>query len=74
MSCCNQDTITDAAFAHLAGIHTLEMRSCRQRTITDAAFARLAGIRYLRINGCDQDAISDDVRKWAAQYPVPPWG
>ena len=34
MSYCRQ--ITDGAFAHLAGIHTLDMRQCKQATITAA--------------------------------------
>ena len=48
---CSQVTITDGAFAHLAGIHTLNMRSCDQATITDACRARLrqAGIPDLRM-------------------------
>jgi hypothetical protein len=41
-------TITDAAFAHLRGIHTLYMNGCSQSTITDAAFAYLQGVRELR--------------------------
>ena len=46
---CNQATITDGAFAHLAGIHTLDMRYCNQATITTACRARLqqAGIATL---------------------------
>ncbi len=54
MSCCRQDTITDGAFAHLAGIHTLNMRYCNQATITDAAFAPLAGICELDVRNCPQ--------------------
>ena len=51
MSLCSQATITDGAFAHLAGIHTLDMRGCSQVTITAACRARLrqAGIPVLRI-------------------------
>ena len=46
MSFCNQDTITDCAFAHLAGIHSLNLWGCWQDTITDACRTRLwaAGI------------------------------
>ena len=49
MSWCNQATITDGAFAHLAGIHTLDMGLCTQATITVACRARLqqAGIADL---------------------------
>ena len=51
MSHCNQATITDGAFAHLAGFHTLDMRHCKQATITAACRARLraAGIPDLHI-------------------------
>jgi len=38
--------VTDAAFVHLRGIHTLDMSSCSQRTITDAAFAHLTRHSY----------------------------
>ena len=49
MKHCSQATITDGAFAHLAGIHTLDMRYCSQATITAACRARLqqAGIAAL---------------------------
>ena len=59
MSYCNQETITDAAFAHLAGIHTLNMDRCSQKTITDAAFAHLAGIHTLSMSRCWQETITD---------------
>ena len=54
MSWCNQATITDAAFVHLKGIHTLDMSACPQATITDAAFAHLKGIHSLNLFHCDQ--------------------
>ena len=44
---CNQAGITDAAFAHLTGIRTLDMSYCNQAGITDMAFAHLAGIHTL---------------------------
>ena len=47
MSDCSQEEITDAAFALLTGIHTLNMSGCSQPTITDAAFVRLRGIHTL---------------------------
>ena len=50
MNGCNQ--ITDAAFVHLCGIHTLDMSHCNQ--ITDAAFVHLCGIHILTMIGCDQ--------------------
>ncbi len=54
--CCD---VTDAAFVHLRGIHTLDMTGCDQRFITDAAFAHLAGIQWLSIFGCDQAPLTD---------------
>ena len=36
MSSCNQVGITDAAFVHLKGIHTLDMSWCDQVGITRA--------------------------------------
>ena len=42
MNGCNQ--ITNAAFLHLRGIHTLNMSGCNQITITDAAFVNLSVI------------------------------
>jgi hypothetical protein len=42
--------ITDAAFEHLTGIHTLTMSGCKD--ITDAAFVHLAGIHILNMGGC----------------------
>ena len=53
--CCNY--LTDAAFAHLAGIHTLNMIGCSQATISDAAFSHLAGIHTLIMGGCNQPMI-----------------
>jgi hypothetical protein len=50
MSGCDRSITTDAAFAHLAGIHTLNMSRCSQRTITDAAFAHLRGIVELVVD------------------------
>jgi hypothetical protein len=44
-------SITDAAFVHLAGIHTLDMRSCHQATITDACVSHLVGINTLKRHG-----------------------
>jgi hypothetical protein len=52
MSSCFQSTTTDAAFAHLRGIHALYMSWCFQDTITDAAFAHLVGIHTLNMRGC----------------------
>jgi hypothetical protein len=43
----NQETVTDAAFAHLEEIHTLNVKGCNQRTVTAAAFPPLAGISNL---------------------------
>jgi hypothetical protein len=46
--------ITNEAFKHLSGIHTLDMLGCNQPGITDAAFEYLRGIKYLNISQCDQ--------------------
>ena len=54
-----QETITDAAFVHLAGMQTLDMSWCNQQTITDADFVHLAGIHMLDMSGCNQDTITD---------------
>ena len=53
---CN--AVTDAAFVHLRGIHTLDISWCNQRTITDAAFVFLRGIHKLNIQGCNQATIT----------------
>jgi len=58
MSFCDQSTITDAAFANLRGIHTLDMGYCIQYTITDAAFKHLLGIHTLNVSGCRADQKS----------------
>ena len=41
---CSQPGITDAAFAHLSGLHTLDMSNCSQSSITDAAFVHLGAV------------------------------
>ena len=51
--------VTDAAFVHLRGIHTLGINRCDQLTITDAAFAHLQGIYILGINRCNQVMNTD---------------
>ena len=51
--------VTDAAFVHLCGIHTLEMWGCNQATITDAAFVHLRGIHTLNMIYCNQATITD---------------
>ena len=59
MRFCKQPAITDAAFAHLRGIHTLDMSGCKQAGITDAAFAHLRGIHTLDMSFCNQPGITD---------------
>ena len=49
--------LAGADFAHLAGIHKLDMEGCNQATITDAAFVHLAGIHTLCMSGCNQGTI-----------------
>ena len=62
MRFCDQSTITDGAFVHLAGIHTLYMGGCNQATITDGAFAHLAGIHTLNMTYCSQATITPACR------------
>ena len=57
MSECDQDAITDAAFAHLREIHTLDTSNCNQAGITAATIAHLRGNRLLRMRGCNFDVI-----------------
>lgn len=51
--------LTDAAFEHFEGLHTLILNGCNQRAITDAAFRHLKGIHTLVMRGCNQDTITD---------------
>jgi hypothetical protein len=51
--------ISDAAFAHLRGIHTLDMGACDQPAVTDAAFAHLVGVQRLSIDSCAHATITD---------------
>jgi hypothetical protein len=51
--------VTDAAFVHLKGIHTLDMSHCNQETITDAAFKHLKGIHTLNMSHCTQHTITN---------------
>jgi len=51
--------VTDAGFAHLINVVTLNMSRCRQRAITDAAFANLRRLRMLDMSGCNQISITD---------------
>ena len=55
----NRRNLTDAVFAHLAGIYTLDMSWCNQAGITDAAFAHLAGIHTLNMSYCYQEGITN---------------
>ena len=55
--CCDQATLTDAAFAPLRGIRVLNMSQCWQ--LTDAAFAHLKGIHTLILQWCAQPTITD---------------
>jgi hypothetical protein len=58
MSSCRQATITNAAFANLCGVHTLDIHGAGE-TITAAAFALLHGIHALTMIGCHQATITD---------------
>jgi hypothetical protein len=55
---CSQATITDAAFEHLKGIHSLVMVGCNQATITGAGLEHLRGISRLGMYGCTDEAIA----------------
>ena len=55
----NCKRVTDAAFVHLRGIHTLGMSDCNQTTITDSAFIHLRGIHTLDMRWCNQATITD---------------
>ena len=55
MSFCDQYDITDAAFAHLRGIHTLKMAGCSQG-ITGQGFHHLEGVSVLELS---RDFLSD---------------
>ncbi len=56
ISHCRQ--LTDAAFVHLRGIHTLYMRYCYQPAISDAAFVHLRGIHTLVMSYCHHEEIT----------------
>ena len=58
MSGCDQATITDAAFEHLKGIHSLVMENCTQATITGAGLEHLIGISRLGMVVCTEEAIA----------------
>jgi hypothetical protein len=55
---CDHGGITDAAFVHLRGIHTLDMSECNQVGITDAIFTHLRGIHHLNMKLCSQRTLS----------------
>jgi hypothetical protein len=48
---CNQP-ISDLAFSHLEGIHTLDISYCNQLAISDQTFSFLKGIHDLDMNFC----------------------
>jgi hypothetical protein len=54
MSGCTR--ITDAGFAHLTGIHTLDMSLCKQ--VIGAGFAHLTGIQTLDMRSCNPTVIA----------------
>ena len=60
MTGCDQATITDAAFAHLKGIHTLNIRDCNGSLITHAANDYLFGTTNLFYDTCSEDEDSED--------------
>ena len=51
--------LSDADFAHLAGLHTLDMSWCRSPRLTDAALALAGpGLRVLNMRHCKQPSIT----------------
>ena len=58
--------VSDAAFAHLAGVESLNMRLCKQATITNDAFQHLKGIQTLNMIGCNQATITNDAFQYLA--------
>lgn len=61
MAHCIQSTITDKAFEHLAGLHTLNMMGCDQSTITNRAVQHLSGLHTLDMTYCYQNTITNGV-------------
>ena len=60
MAFCN--SVTDAAFVYLRGIHTLDMSSGLvggNEKVTDAAFVHLRGIHTLNMSCCNQNTITN---------------
>jgi hypothetical protein len=55
---CKQPAITDAAFVHLRGIHTLVIEGCSQATITGTTFYFLQRISMLVVRDCSAAAIA----------------
>ena len=58
MDGCTQATLTDGAFAHLRGVHTLDLCRCAQPTITGATLSQLRGVRALYMIGCQPALIA----------------
>ena len=50
--------LTDAAFVHFKGVHTLRMRYLGSG-ISDAAFAHLSGVHTLDMRGCKSPHLTD---------------
>src|SRR3989338_1611563 len=59
MSFCHQETITDKAFKHLKGIHTLNISNIN--SIIDKTFEQLEGISSLDISCCNQNTITNKI-------------
>jgi len=54
---CSQAALTDAAFAPLKSLRSLNISGCRQ--FTNAAFAHLTGLTLFDMSGCHQLSITD---------------
>lgn len=57
---CSND-ISDAAFAHLAGITVLDISENSQPGITDVAFSHIAGIEELNLSNCNLESLTEGV-------------
>ena len=55
---CNHASLSDGAFAHLRGVHTLIMGGYFQPSITGATLSHLRGIRVLYMYDCQPAVIA----------------
>ena len=55
---CRQPAITDAAFVHLRGVHTLVIEGCNPDTITGTTLAHLKSIHALGMYNCSDEQVA----------------